>query len=212
VSNPPSHPGLYQTLGDKLVEYGFDVRKLIRDICASRTYQLATGAGKMPPGAFAEARTRRLTAEQMLDAISQVTGVAERYRNLPSGARATQVEDGNPRNRFLDVFGRPQRTTACTCDRRADPTLGQALHLINGQTIARRIRDNSGRLRKLVAAKAKPKAILEELFLATYSRRPTNAETVRLLAELPADPKQAAAALEDILWALLNSKEFLFNH
>ena len=212
VSNPPSHPGLYQTLGDKLVDYKFDVRKIIRDICASRTYQLSTGRGKAPAGAFAEASTRRLTAEQMLDAISQVTGVAERYRNLPSGARATQVEDGNPRNRFLNVFGRPQRTSSCTCDRRSDPTLGQALHLINGQTISRRIRDNSGRLRKLLKAKAEPKAILEELFLATYSRRPTNAETVRLLAEVPADPRQATSAFEDILWALLNSKEFLFNH
>jgi hypothetical protein len=212
VSNPPSHPGLYQTLGGKLVDYKFDVRQLIRDICASRTYQLATAKGKSPPGTFAEATTRRLTAEQMLDAISQVTGVAERYRNLPSGARATQVEDGDSRNRFLNVFGRPMRTSACTCDRRTDPTLGQALHLINGQTISRRIRDGNGRLQKLIRAKAKPLALLEELFLATYSRRPTNEETVRLLATIPEDTQKAAQAFEDILWALLNSKEFLFNH
>jgi Protein of unknown function (DUF1549)/Protein of unknown function (DUF1553) len=212
VSNPPSHPGLYKTLGDKLVEYGFDVRKLIRDICASRTYQLATAQGKSPAGTFAEAMTRRLTAEQMLDAISQVTGVAERYRNLPTGARATQVEDGNPRNRFLDVFGRPQRTSACTCDRRTDPTLGQALHLINGRTIAARIRNGTSRLQKMVKAKAKPTAILEELYLATYSRRPTDEERARLLGTIPKDPAKAARGFEDILWALLNSKEFLFNH
>lgn len=211
VSNPPSHPALYALLGQKLVEYKFEIRRLIKDICDSRTYQLATGH-QAPNSNYTQAFVRRLTAEQMLDAISQVTGVAERYRSLPSGANATQVEDGNPRNRFLDIFGRPRRDSACTCDRTGDPTLSQALHLINGVTIANRIGNNAGRLRKMLGAKVKSKDILDELFLAAYGRRPSAAEQKRLLAIVDADPKQRYQAFEDTFWAILNSKEFLFNH
>ncbi|MCB9868431.1 MAG: DUF1549 domain-containing protein [Planctomycetes bacterium] len=212
VSNPPSHPELYRLLGDKLAASGFDVRQIIRDICRSHTYQQRPGGGQTPSGSFAEAGVRRLTAEQLLDAVSKVTGVAERYRNLPSGANATQVEDGNPRNRFLDVFGRPRRTSACTCDRRSEPTLSQALHLINGETIARRVRDRNGRLHRLLRAKKPTAAILEELFLAAYARPPSPSEVHRLQQVVDKDPKQRVAALEDVFWALLNSKEFLFNH
>jgi hypothetical protein len=213
VSNPPSHPELYQQLGARLASYGFDLRRLIRDICASRTYQLAPGkAGDAARRTYTEATVRRLTAEQLLDAISQVTGVAERYRNLPRDAKASQVEDGNPRNRFLDIFGRPRRTSACTCDRASEPTLSQALHLINGQTIAQRIRANGGRLSQLLRGKVESTALLDELFLATYCRLPTTVERARLLALVDADPKSRGKAFEDVFWALLNSKEFLFNH
>ena len=211
VSNPPSHPELYAKLGDKLVEYKFEIRRLIQDICNSRTYQLATGQ-ELPNSNYTQATVRRLTAEQMLDAISQVTGVAEPYRRLPAGANATQVEDGNPRNRFLDIFGRPRRTSACTCDRTGDPTLSQALHLINGPTIAKRISNGQGRLHALLRKDTKSKEILDDIYLAAYGRHPTDKERKHLLSVVDADPKTRKQAFEDTFWAMLNSKEFIFNH
>ena len=131
---------------------------------------------------------------------------------LAKVANATQVEDGNPRNRFLDIFGRPRRTSACTCDRTGDPTLSQALHLINGQTIAKRISNKEGRLQTLLRSKTNSKEILDEIYLAAYGRHPTDKERKHLLSVVDADPKARQQAFEDTFWAMLNSKEFIFNH
>ncbi len=209
VSNPPSHPGLYEQLANKIVEYRFDIRRLIRDIVASRSYQLSPSPS-LPAAAFACAPTRRLTAEQLLTAIDQVTGVPSKFRGLPLGARPSGIEDGTPGNRFLDIFGRPRRTSACTCDRRSEPTLTQVLHLINGNTISGKLRRPNGRLRQLLARKTPPDKIVEELYLVAYSRPPTAAEADRLLESM--DSAMTAAAWEDVFWAVLNSQEFVFNH
>lgn len=120
--------------------------------------------------------------------------------------------DGSGSNvRFLEVFGRPARTSACTCDRREEPTLGQTLHLINGDTIAQKVGDRNGRVRTALAAKQAPEVMLEELFLRAYSRRPAATERERLLAVVAAS-EDKAAAWHDIYWAVLNSKEFTFQH
>lgn len=211
VSNPPSHPRLHRLLGAKLVEYGYDVARLVRDLCASRTYQLRAHPDPLAQRSFAGAAVRRLSAEQLLDAIAHVTGVPEKYPGLPLGARATQVADGDPRKRFLDLFGRPRRTSSCTCERRSEPTLGQVLHLINGATIQAKLRSEGGRLRRLLRAGAGPEAILEELYLAAYCRYPKPEEKARLLAVVEKGGGKPEV-WEDIFWAVLNSREFVFQH
>jgi hypothetical protein len=210
ISNPPSHPELYRYLGSKLAEDRYDIRPLIRSLTASLGYQAQARSDEVPAGTFAGGKVQRLTAEQLLDAIAQVTDVPVKYRGLPEGARAFEVSDGNPQLRFLDIFGRPRRASACTCDRRGEPTLTQALHLINGETVEARIRNPEGRLRRLLAAKTAPEAILEEIWVAAYARPPTPDEKATLLPEL--HHGASLNAWTDLLWAVLNSKEFLFNH
>jgi hypothetical protein len=211
VSNPPSHPELHRLLAQKLVAQHFDIRALIREICASHTYQQEVQKDETPASTFSGARIRRLTAEQLLDALGQVTGVPTRYPGLPPGGRATEVEDGDPENAFLDIFGRPRRQTPAMCERRTEPTLSQSLHLINGPTIDAKLKNSVSRLRKAVAAGRSDAEIIEDLYLAGYSRRPTPQELAVRLEEVAAG-KDRSLALEDVAWAILNSKEFLFWH
>lgn len=213
IGNPASHPQLLQELADLLVREKFDVRTLFRTIARSRSYQLARHPDAPPPALFAGNQVRRLSAEQLLDAIGAATEVPTKYPGLPLGAPATAIASGRTDVRFLDVFGRPARESACTCDRRQEPTLGQTLHLINGDTIATKIANERGRLRRLLAAGTPAPAVLDELFLAAYARLPRADERAHLL-EVVGDGKNAAAtaAWQDVFWAMLNSHEFLFQH
>ncbi len=211
ISNPASHPALLDELAQLLVDSRFDVRPVVRAICLSRTYQLGPHPDAPPTALFAGNQVRRLTAEQLLDAITAVTGVATRYPGLPAGAPATEIDGSGDNVRFLDLFGRPDRDSACTCDRRPEPTLGQTLHLINGDTITDKLTDKNGRLRQALAAGTEPSAMLDDLFLAAYSRRPTAAERSRLLAAVTG-AAVPASAWQDLYWAVLNSKEFVFQH
>ena len=211
ISNPPSHPELLAGLAGNLVEQRFDLRALYRLVCNSRTYQLAAHEGHPAAALFAGNQVRRLPAETMLDAIGAVTGVPTKYPGVPLGATASAIAAGKTDVRFLSLFGRPDRASACSCERRPEPTLGQTLHLINGATIAAKVADANGRLRKALAAKAEPAAILEELYLAAYCRLPTADEQERVLALL-APPAKPADVWQDVYWAVLNSKEFLFQH
>ncbi|MBL8898742.1 MAG: DUF1549 domain-containing protein [Planctomycetes bacterium] len=211
ISNPPSHPALLEVLAQHLRENRFDLRATARFIASSETYQRDVPIDAAPPEAFAGAAVRRLGAEALLDAIDRVTGVPSEHAGVGSGGRALDLPLAEARHPFLALFGRPARSSACTCERRSEPTLGQALHLVNGTTIAEKIAHPQGRLHRSLAA-GKPQAeLLEELWLAAYARRPTPSEVARVGAELAGapDPK---AAWEDLLWALLNSREFLFQH
>ena len=216
IGNPPSHPELLDHLAAVLVAARFDVRAVVREIAASRTYQSASANADMEPASFAGIAPRRLSAEAMLDAISAVTDVATKYPGAPLGSLANAVDGGRGSVQFLDAFGRPARDSSCACDRRDEPTLGQTLHLINGDTILQKLGTAQGRLRRSLAEKREPMAMLEELWLAAYSRKPSADEAQRVLAVLPpADAKNAKdtlAAWEDIYWSVLNSKEFLFQH
>ena len=211
VSNPASHEALLAELAAQLAANRFDVRTLFRTLCASRTYQMARHPGNPQASLFAGNQVRRLTAEQLLDAIGAVTGVPTKYAGLALGEPATAIARGRTGVRFLDVFGRPARTTACTCERREEPTLGQTLHLINGDTIGQKVADKNGRLQRALDAKAAPAAMLEDLFLAAYSRKPTAAESARLLEPIAA-AAAAQVAWQDLYWAVLNSQEFTFQH
>jgi len=213
VSNPPSNPELLEALAKKFTEYNYDFRKLVRDICLSKTYQRSTQRNETnltDELNFSHQNVRRIKAESVLDIISQITQTKDDFAKLPPGARAVQIADGQTSTYFLTTFGRATRETACSCEVRMEPTLSQALHLMNGDTVNAKMKQ--GRvLEKLLEQKLQPMEIVEQLYVTCLTRRPTEEEKARLqpLFAEGADPK---AALEDIYWALLNSREFLFNH
>ncbi|MBX3179767.1 MAG: DUF1553 domain-containing protein [Candidatus Hydrogenedentes bacterium] len=214
VTNPPTNPQLHDELGAKLVEYDYDLRKLVRDICNSYTYQMSTrprDPDNHDARNFSHAQVRRLTSEQMLDAIVKVTGNDVKFRNLPKGSRAVQVAGGNSGVYFLEVFGRPSRETVCTCERRNEPNLAQSLHLINGDTIDSAIKGKGGLLDSLLAAETPPAEIIDRLYLAAVSRKPSEEEKNQLNAYVDA-AENKREALEDVFWTMLNAKEFIFNH
>ena len=212
VSNPPSNPELLDQLSAKFTEYNYDFKKLVRDVCNSRVYQLSTKtnpSNESDTRNFARAHLRRLRAEVMLDVISQTTETKNKFQGLPLGAKAIQIADGRVSNYFLTTFGRAKRETVCSCEVVMEPSLSQALHLLNGDTTNNRIKQG-----KVIAESLKegikPDKIITDLFLRCYSRQPREAEKANLLASL--DEEDPREGLEDIFWALLNSKEFIFNH
>ncbi len=213
VSNPPSNPELLAELGKKFGEYGFDFKRLVRDICNSRIYQLKTQTNptnESDTSNFSHSTLRRIRAEVMLDVISKITETENKFRGLPVGARAVQIADGNTSNYFLTTFGRAQRETVCSCEVKMEPNLSQALHLINGDTVNAKIQQGN-LVGKMLAEGKTPDDVLGEIYLRCLARLPNEQEKQTLAQELAAagDPK---SALEDVFWAVLNSREFVFNH
>lgn len=213
VSNPPSNPELFEALGAKFAAYGYDLRKLVRDICTSQTYQRSCERNESNAADernFAHATARRIPAEQLLDCISQATGAPDKFPGLPAGARAVQIADGRTSNYFLNTFGRSPRDTVCACDAKTEPTLSQALHLLNGGTIQGKIQQG-GLVRRWLAEKKPLEEILDQLYIRCLTRRPTPEEQQQLLSVVQAAPNPEQG-LEDVFWAILNAREFLFNH
>ena len=213
VSNPPSNPELLDELGKKFSEYNYDFKRLVRDICNSRTYQLKTQTNptnESDNSNFSHSFLRRIRSEILLDVISQVTGTRNKFRGLPLGARAVQIADGNTSTYFLTTFGRSQRASVCSCEVKMDPNLSQALHLINGETIQNKIKQG-GTIKQQLDAKVEPVAIIKNLYLRCVAREPGDEELKELIAYI-GDAEDPLPALEDIFWALLNSQEFIFNH
>jgi hypothetical protein len=214
ASNPPTNPELWKALNKEFVAHKFDLKHLIRLILNSRTYQLdsATRPGNKADSRFySHYHTRRLPAEVLLDALAAATEVPDTFPGYPVGVRAVQLPDPGLPSYFLSLFGRSERVTACTCERSGAVTMAQLLHLQNGESLVRKIRSPDGRLARLLKAKKSAEAITEELFLAALSRLPTPKEVAAVKAEL-ADGDTPEAVLRDLFWALLNSKEFSFNH
>src|SRR5262245_40365533 len=213
VSNPPSNGELLTELGKKFTEYKYDFKKLVRDICTSRTYQLSTVPNESNEGDtrnFARQSVRRIRAETMLDVISQATETKNKFPGLPLGARAVQIADGNVSTYFLSTFGRATRESVCSCEVKLEPTLSQSLHMLNGDATTNRIRQGA-LVPKRLAEKKAPDQIIEELYLRTLVRRPSPIEMDRLRAALNEEPDKAKG-LEDVFWALMNTREFVFNH
>jgi hypothetical protein len=213
-SNPPANDALIDALADDLASHRFDVQHLIRAVMSSRTYQLSARANddnKDDAKYFSHGLAKQYAAEQLLDAICFATGVPEKYPGLPLGMRAAQLPDGEIDHPFLKTFGRPRRELACECEREGDSTLAQALDLVNSPTINEKLRSPDNRLGRLLAQKLPPPAVLDELYMAALTRPPHEAEAQATLAYV-AQAKDPRKAWEDVLWALLNAKEFLFRH
>lgn len=213
VSNPASNPELLQALGKKLVEYKYDFKQLVRDICNSETYQRSSqrnDSNATDEKNFAHANVRRIPAEMLLDCVVQVTGAYDKFGGLPIGSRAVQIADGGNSNYFLTTFGRAARDTVCACEAKTDPTLSQALHMLNGQTIGGKIQQGQ-LVKKLLDEKKTPPEIIETIYVRTLARKPTEQEMQNLMG-IVAQAENPQAGLDDIFWAVLNSREFLFNH
>ena len=213
ATNPPSNRPLWDTLVKEFTGHDYDLKHVMRLILNSRAYQLAADT---KPGNTADHRfyshyyPRRLQAEVLLDAISQATGMPESFPGYPQGMRAIQLPGPNTESYFLTAFGRSDRVTACACERNGDVSLSQLLHLQNAEALQQKIASGDGRLGKLLAAETDNQRVLDELFLTTYARLPTKDEQETLLAD-GKDSAARATLMQDILWALLNSKEFSFN-
>ena len=213
VSNPAVNAELLDELGKRFTGYNYDFRKLVRDICTSRTYQLSTKPTESNASDhrnFAHAELRRIRSEVMLDCISEVTSTQDKFPGLPVGARAVQIADGNTATYFLTTFGRAKRETVCSCEVKMEPNLSQALHLINGDTSNAKIQQG-GLVPKRLGEGKTPEDIISEMYIRCFSRKPT-AEEVASLMVIVAEQENKKEALEDIFWSLLNSSEFLFNH
>jgi hypothetical protein len=214
AGNPPSNEPLLAALTKDLTDHNFDLRHLIRTIVTSRTYQLTYRTNEWNQGDevnFSHALPRRLPAETLFDAIGVATGSALKFKDVPQNFRAQQFPDPTVgMGGFLDLFGRPQRDSACECERRSDVSLSQALNLINGSTVSDAIADPEGRIAQWVIGKVPDKKLVEELYLAALSRPPDTKEFELGLKYLADSPNRAEKA-QDLMWALINSNAFLFN-
>lgn len=212
-SNPPSNPELLDALTKDFVDGGFDLKRLMKTIAKSATYQRSLTTNEWNEDDrtnFSHALPRRLTAEQLQDAISVATGVTVRYPGLPEGFRATQLPDSKIEMDFLDQFGRPPRESVCECERVAEVSLKQALNLINGPTIGDALADGNSRFAKLVASKASDQKLVEEVYLAVLCRYPQPKELADGIKYL-AGAGTKLEGTQDLAWALCNTPAFLFN-
>jgi hypothetical protein len=242
ITNPPTNPELLDALAKDFVEHKYDVKHLIRTICNSKVYQLSSEADKRNQADttfYSHYTVKRLPAEVMLDAVNLATGTQEKFDGLPLGTRAIQLPDPAVNSAFLDTFGRAPRVIACECERAAEPNMTQALHLMMSDLVNRKVQDGNNVISKLLTAKKTDAEIVESLYLGTLGRLPKPAEASKAAKTisdfvdrpgyLPSKPiffiqpvalpreqvekdKDRRAVLEDMLWALLNSKEFVFNN
>ena len=214
ATNPATDEPLLDALCADFVAHNYDLKHLMRTIVDSRTYQLAsdpTPGNAVDRKFYSHYYPRRLGAEVLADALSQATGVAEPFEGYAVGLRAVQLPDPRVQSYLLDTFGRPERVTACACERSDEVTMPQVLHLMNGEALDRRIDAPEGRLGVLLASGKPDVEVVETLFLATFARRP-GIEQRRTVESALAGVVDRRAVYRDLLWALVNSKEFLFGH
>ena len=216
ASNPPSNADLLDALAADFVKHKFDRRHMLRVILNSQTYQRGSKINSQNEGDdryFSRYTRRLLTAEQLLDAVCDVTGVPESFSGLPAGTRATQLPSPDFGKAFLKVFGQPERTSVCQCERSDDLNLSQALQIANGSFVDGKLRNGNSRTRNLLREKRSTQEIVAECYLATFCRLPTAAESATAVRFIEAPGERPIEArLEDFSWALLNSNEFLFQH
>lgn len=211
ATNPPTNPELWKALNREFIDKKLDLRALMKTILNSRTYQLSSTtrpANETDARFYSHYYARRLPAEVMLDAICAATGVPERFDGYPLGVRAVQVPDPGANSYFLRTFGRSERVTACACERGGDVSLPQVLHLIGGEATAK-VQDGNGWLAGQLKQEKDNDKLLDTLFLRTIARLPGRAERERVKELLKETPREEL--FRDLFWAILNSKEFLFN-
>ncbi len=215
ATNPASNEPLLDALCADFVTHGYDLRRLIRLLATSRSYglssePLATNAADRT--FFSHYLPRRLPAEVLADALTHITGVAEPFEGYSEGLLAVQLPDPKVPNYLLDTFGRPERVTPCACERTSEVTMPQVLHLLNSESLGRRIGDGEGRLAKLLSSGKSDREIADRLFLASLGRRPTAPQWEIVRQALAVSGADRQAVFRDLTWALVNSREFLFGH
>lgn len=212
ATNPPSNPQLMDALAYEFVKDGFNLKRLMRTIMTSRLYQLdsqPTPENVSDRKFYSHYLVKRLPAEPLLDAIDATTKSPTKFQNLPLGTAAVELPDAEYANYFLTTFAKPRRTSVCECERSPDESLAQALHTLNGDILANKIADKNGRVAKLLGEKKPHEEIVNELYLAALCRYPT-AEEVKASHTFLAGSPGPKECYEDLLWALINSKQFLF--
>jgi hypothetical protein len=213
-TNPPTNPELLDALARKLVESSYDVKAMVRLICNSRVYQTSSTpneTNKRDDQNYSRALFRRPDAEVLMDMVTMTTGVPEKFEGQPLGTRAIELWDSKVRSYFLRQFGRPTRTSACECERIGEPNIAQVLHLLNGDFVDHRLRHDGGRIAQWVRSSQSDEKILEDMFL-TFLGRPMKPAETKLALDHIRKARSRREGFEDIGWALLNTKEFLFNH
>jgi hypothetical protein len=200
-------------LAKSFIDSKYDLKQLVRTICTSNAYRLSS----TPNEHNAEDRqnysrffTRRLNAEVLFDAIDDVTLTKSAFKGVPAGTRAVQLPDNQFESYFLSVFGRPDFASACECERSGDSSLAQSLLMYNSADLMKKV--GGARLKQIISDKRPHEERLRELYLVALSRTPTPTEMANLLAYLNARPQAIQTAYEDILWAVVNTKEFSYNH
>ncbi len=218
VTNPPSNPELLDALAQDLIDHKFSLKSLIKTICKSRTYQLSAVPNefnKHDKQTYARYYPKRMSAEVLFDAVCQVTASPTPFNGLPQDRyapkRAIMLPDESFQSYFLDVFGRPQRISACECERVSEANLAQALHLLNSDEIQGKLSRPGGRADLLAKDPRNDEEKVDELFLWAFGHKPTPDQMQAALAHLAKNGKDKKAAYENILWALINTKEFVFN-
>jgi hypothetical protein len=226
LTNPPSNPELLDTLATDFSRHGYDVKRFIRAIMNSAAYQRSAnpvGINAKDERYYSRYIVRRLPAEVILDTLSQVTGIPTEFPNTPKGTRALQLHDSQVASYFLSAFGRPERERTCACERQQEPNVAQALHLSNGDTVNMKLRAAGGTIDRLLNDKVSDEQALRQVYLAALCRFPIEPERNKALAILaeavsapngtPTTQREARrAVLEDLFWAILTDREFLFNH
>ena len=213
-TNPPSNPELLDGLAQDFISSGYDLKQLIRVIANSYAYRLesAPHAGNVgDTQTFARFYPRRMPAEVLLDGISQVLDVPTNFDSVPPGTRAIELPDENVAANFLDVFGRPLRMSACECERVDAPALTQALELVNSSEIQRKLTEKTGYAEQLAISDKSPEILAREIFLRVFARHPRPEELNAATLFFAAEPDRGEAC-RSLLWSLLATNEFLFNH
>lgn len=213
-TNPPSNPELLDALAKEFRDHKFDVKHMIRLMVQSQTYQLSsdpTDDNRKDQQNYARFYARRLPAEVAHDAVEQATGFKTNFSNMSADARAIDLPHERFGSYFLDTFDRPKRVSGCECERSTSATLSQVLLLSNSDEVEQKLQNGNARIAKMFEAKRSTPQIIEELYLATFSRYPTPQEIFNAARYIDRD-SEPRKAVEDLLWTLLNSREFLFNH
>jgi len=214
-TNPATNEPLMLALSQHMLDVKFDMKAFTRTLLMSRVYQLGSetnDSNRDDVQNFSHAAYKALPAEALLDAISQSTGVAEKFNGWPDGYRAIQIWDNRMPSYFFRIFGRPVRATVCECERSGEPSISQALHLLNSPEIMEKIQHRNGTARRLANSELTTDELIDELYLTTLSRFPNEEERNLMREAFAGQETSRQTAIEDVLWALLNTKEFMFNH